>query len=213
MILLADNDILVKLAQCDLMGEALDIFGVNNSDCYVLDTAKYALYLNDPDKCIGRRLGTAHAYERLCSFIGECSELGAARDDVDLIEELMLVESLDAGELALVLHANQLDQIGNFHGFATGDKRALRGIAESECHAVKALLTEKVDCLESVLLKAVNRYGHASIRQKVEQALQVTDPAKFDTVLRMSFGNGRDELHCTECLKHYMQPVVQFIKP
>ncbi|MGK9416054.1 hypothetical protein ACSSUR_07840 [Pseudomonas cedrina] len=213
MILLTDNDILIKLSQCDLVETALDVFQCSLADCYVLDTAKHSLYLSNPDKCIERRLGSAAAYGRLAGLIDGCRELGAAGEDIDFLEELMDVEGIDAGELSLLMHAHGLNQSGSPFHFTTGDKRALMGIASSQSERAKRLLHQKVDCVESILLKAIHMKGFDEISGKIISAMQVTDPKKFDTVMRMSFGEGRSKDHAHDCLVQYLNPVLQFIRP
>lgn len=213
MILLSDNDILLKLAQCDLVAEALTIFQCGLADCYVLDTAKYALFLNAPDKCITKRLGNKFAYERLCSLIYGCRELGAAAENFNLLEELMQVDAIDAGEQALLMHAHDLYHKGHPYAFTTGDKRALLGIQKSNAQSIKQVLDKRVDCLESIVLKAIHYYGFEAISQKICNAMAITDQQKFDTVLRMAFGAGRDSAHARQCLLGYLEPVLPFIRP
>lgn len=41
MILLSDNDLVIKLAQCDLIDEALASLESVRNDCFVLSTMKY----------------------------------------------------------------------------------------------------------------------------------------------------------------------------
>ncbi|MNV63411.1 hypothetical protein D3C71_1560030 [compost metagenome] len=89
MILLTDNDILVKLAQCDLIDEALAVFQCGLSDCYVLDSAKHSLYLNDVEKCVSRRVGSYQSYDRLCNLVQSCCVLDAADEDLDFMDELL----------------------------------------------------------------------------------------------------------------------------
>ena len=43
MIVLADNDILLKLACCDLYAEFLSSFGATHSDVRILNTARHVL--------------------------------------------------------------------------------------------------------------------------------------------------------------------------
>jgi hypothetical protein len=42
-IYLSDNDIIEKLAVCDLLDETLDSFGASPSDVYVLSTLKFRI--------------------------------------------------------------------------------------------------------------------------------------------------------------------------
>ncbi|WP_207261196.1 hypothetical protein [Pseudomonas sp. GW101-3H06] len=213
MILLTDNDILVKLAQCDLVEEALSVFQCGLSECYVLDSAKHSLYLNDVEKCVSRRVGCYQTYDRLCSLVQSCRELGAADDDLDFMDELLQIDSIDAGELLLLMHAFSLYQNRQPYLFTTGDKRALVGISMSESARAKQILFQRVECVESIILKAIQIYGFSHISTKVVHAQAIVAAEKYDKVLRMAFGAGRDEDHSNACLSQYLAPVGQFIRP
>lgn len=211
MILLTDNDILIKLSQCDLVGEALTVFECDLPQCYVLDTAKYSLFLNNPDKCIAKRVGNAQAYDRLCELVQGCSQLGAAEENIEFLEELSRMENVDPGEQALLLHAHQLHHSGEPFWLTTGDRKALLGVHGSDSEIAKAILRQRVECTESLVLKIINLHGFDAINNKVSSAAPVTD--RFDSVLRMAFGNGRDIQHARECLQNFLGPIAEYIRP
>ncbi|WP_312935248.1 hypothetical protein [Pseudomonas sp.] len=213
MIVLADNDVLVALAQCDLVDEALTVLECSFADCYVLDEAPFSLYLNNPVKCLDKRLGNPAAFNRLCHMVESCQKLGAAEENIDLLEQLMLLDEVHDGELQLTLHAENLhSQNANFT-LTTGDKNFLSAIYKSDCQLAKAILYQRVECLESQLVKAIGIYGHSHITSKVGYGKETTiNSKKFDTVLNMAFGNGRSEQHALECLKNYM-PARDFLRP
>lgn len=210
MILLTDNDILVKLSQCDLIGEALTVFGCPHQELHILDTAKHSLFLRNPDKCIAKRVGTSQAYERLCEFVGGCSELGAAVEDLDFLDELSQMEHIDPGEQQLLLHAYDLYKRGNPYLLTTGDRKALEGVIDSNSAAAKAMLHQRVECTESLIIKAMDIYGFEYLNTKVGAAATTTP--RFDSVLRLSFGQGRDQQHAVSCLQSYLTPVAPFIR-
>jgi len=212
MILLTDNDILVKLAQCDLIEEALSVFGCGLNKCYVLDSAQHSLYLRDADKCVSRRVGSYQSYERLCSLVQSCRVLGAAHEDLDFMDELLQIDSIDEGELLLLMHAFSLYQQNAPYAFTTGDKRALVGISMSQSVRAQQILFQRVECVESIILKAIQIYGFAHISNKLIQAQMQVAADKYDKVLRMAFGAGRDEPHCHACLGQYLAPDAHFIK-
>lgn len=213
MILLTDNDILVKLSQCDLIDEALSVFQCGLDECYVLDSAKHSLYLNDVEKCVSKRVGSYQSYERLCHLVQSCRALGAADEDLDVMDELLQIDSIDDGELVLLMHAFSLYKNQQPYLFSTGDKRALVGIATSPFNRAKQVLFQRVECVESIILKAIQIYGFPHISTKLIQAQALVAADKYDKVLRMAFGTGRDEHHCKTCLSQYLAPVKQFIKP
>lgn len=88
MILLSDNDLVVKLAQCDLIGEALDLLRSSAKDCSVLNTLRYSLRLNDPEKAIARYVGSVQAFERINELLDSCQVLPETPIDFDLLEHL-----------------------------------------------------------------------------------------------------------------------------
>lgn len=211
MILLTDNDILIKLSQCDLVSEALSVFDCDLSGCHILDFVKYSLYLNDADRCIAKRVGSVVAYERLCELVEGCTELGAADENIDFLEDLSQMENVDAGEQALLLHAYNVYHQGEPFWLATGDRKALVGIQNSMSAVAKKILHQRVECTESLVLKIMDACGFDAINHKVASAAPITD--RFDSVLRMAFGFGRDVQHARGCLHSYLSPIAEFIRP
>ncbi|PKI25668.1 hypothetical protein [Pseudomonas monteilii] len=213
MIVLADNDVLVALAQCDLVDEALTVLNCGFSDCYVLGEAPYSLYLNNPAKCLDKRLGNPSAFDRLCTMVESCQKLGAAQENIELLEQLMLLDGVHDGELQLTLHAENLHSQSKSFTLTTGDKTFLSAIYDSDCELAKTILYQRVECLESLLVKAIGLYGHEHITTKVGIGKETTTNAKkFDTVLSMAFGNGRAEQHTLDCLSNYMRPAQYFLR-
>jgi len=213
MILLTDNDILVKLSQCDLIDEALAVFQCDLGECYVLDSARHSLYLNDVEKCVAKRVGSYQSYDRLCNLVQSCRVLGAADEDFDFMDELLQIDSIDDGELLLLMHAFSLYQNGHPYSFTTGDKRALVGILMSQSERAKQILFQRVECVESIIIKAIQIFGFPHVSAKLINAQELVAVEKYDKVLRMAFGAGRDEHHSHTCLSQYLAPVAQFIKP
>lgn len=211
MILLTDNDILIKLSQCDLVGEALSVLGVGLSDCHILDFVKYSLYLGDPDKCIAKRVGSAPAYERLYELVAGCSELSAADENINFLEELSQMDNIDPGEEALLLHAHNLYYKDVTFCLVTGDRKALVGVHGSTSVIAKSILHQRVECTESLVLKIIEIYGFDAVNHKIASAAPLT--ARFDSVLRMAFGIGRDIQHARGCLQSYLNPIAEFIRP
>ncbi|GGJ32809.1 hypothetical protein [Pseudomonas avellanae] len=214
MIVLADNDVLIALAQCDLVDEALTVLGCGFNDCYVLGEAPFSLYLTDEAKCFDKRLGNHRAFDRLCYIVDSCKKLGPADEDIGLLEELLQIEGVHDGELQLTLHAENLYRANTLFTVTTGDKTFLKAIYDSDCMHAQAILSQRVECLESLLLKALALYGHEYITHKIGVGKSTTTKSnKFDGVLSMAFGNGRDLQHTTSCLNNYMDPVRYFLRP
>jgi len=213
MVLLSDNDILIMLAQCNLIDEALSVFQCTLSDCYVVGAAPYSLYLNDPQKCYDKRLGNHSAFDRLTGLVDSCHKLGEADENIDLLEALSRIDGVDDGELELFMHADSMHRGRHPYILTTGDKRSLRALLSSNCTLSFPSLFQRVECLESLLLKAISLYGHAHITNKVGAGYATTTKQdRFDQVLRIAFGANRDEATTRQALNHYMQDVAYFIR-
>lgn len=214
MILLADNDILIMLAQCDLVDEALSVFQCGLNECFVVGAAPYSLYLNDPQKCYDKRLGNHAAFDRLAGLVGSCQRLGASEENIDLLEALTRIDGVDDGELELFMHADSLHRNHQQYTLTSGDKRSLKALLASDCTLALPSLFQRVECLESLLLKAISLYGHAHVADKIGRGhATTTRQDRFAQVLRVAFGNERNEAATREALNYYMQDVACFIRP
>lgn len=214
MILLADNDILITLAQCDLVNEALSVFQCGLAECFVVGAAPYSLYLNDPQKCYEKRLGNHAAFDRLTGLVSSCQRLSEADENIDLLEALSRIDGVDDGELELFLHADNLHRNQLQYLLTTGDKRSLKALLANNCVLALPSLFQRVECLESLLLKVMAIYGHSHVTSKVGMGFSTTTKAdRFAQTLRVAFGNGRGEDATREALTHYMQEVAYFIRP
>ncbi|MGF6590694.1 hypothetical protein [Pseudomonas sp. 2835] len=207
MILLSDNDLIIKLAQCDLIGEALESLEATRKDCFVLSTIKYSLRLNDPDKSIARYVGSTQAFERINELLDTCQVLSEAPIEFDLLEHLNEIPSIDAGEQALFLHAKDNDSKAIDYRILTGDKRALRAICNYEQLEAFAFLRTKIVCLESCMMDMIDVVGFDQVNQKVIAAREQVGESKYDQVLRAAFGADRNKDHCLECLSNYSSDI------
>jgi len=207
MILLSDNDLVVKLAQCDLIGESLEFLRSSAKDCSVLNTIRYSLRLNDPEKSIARYVGSAQAYERIHELLDSCQVLPEAPIDFDLLDHLNEISEIDPGEQALFMHAKDHHVRLIDYRILTGDKRALRAICNYDQPEHFEFLRTKVTCLESCMIGLVSNYGFDHINQKVSTAKEQVVNSKYDQVLRAAFGDGRSQEHCVECLQSYSSDI------
>ncbi|NAT22096.1 hypothetical protein [Pseudomonas syringae] len=205
MILLSDNDLIIKLAQCDLLYESLTWLEADATDCFVLQSFQYSLQLKDPDKSIAKYVGSPQAYDRICTFYEACSVLGEADVDFELIDHMEQISEIDPGEFALFLHArHQYDKLEDFK-VLTGDKRALSAIcAYGDFELAFPFLPGNVECVESTMLNLINIFGYKYVNERVSKAKHEVIEKKYDKVLRAAFGSNRMEQHCGECLRSYM---------
>lgn len=122
MICLADNDIVKKLAICNLIDEAVSALGVSLDEILVLPTARYKLGVaKHPDKARAN-LGI-ETFDRLASFLNSVGVIGVVPppDEQRLFDDAL---DIDPGE-AILFSASA------FYSrcyIATGDKRSLRAL-------------------------------------------------------------------------------------
>ena len=182
MICLFDNDIISKLAFCDLFDDALTTLGAKRDEVFVLPTARFVLLkpIKHPEVA-KERLGEA-AYDRVRTFLESVGVL----DTPPPTEEFQIFDDLvgiDSGEAILFSATAQFPQFV----LATGDKRSLRALyAEPKCKLICDRLAGKVVCFEQVVRLIIDQVDFASVLKKLV-------PARgCDTALRAVFGSGLD---------------------
>ena len=193
MIHLCDNDIVEKLAICDLLDDALAALGATLSDVYVIPTLRHRIGGKARVKA-EKRLGK-EVVERILSFIDDAREITqSSSNDLFILDDLI---GIDAGE-AVLLSATA------FHPdfrLLTGDKRCLRTLAsDSRCQGIAARIQGRVLCLEQVIRHLVTHFGFEHVRSKVTRHLYC------DNALRSAFGSGLEstEVNCLACLQGYI---------
>lgn len=187
-IVIADNDIIHKLACCDLLTELLQLLGVPPTEIWVLPSMPHMLR---------RKLKSdAKAIAVLEKFLRSVALMPEA--DITTLEQF---PELDVGErqmLAVLLNTPDVEQL------LTGDKRALKliGMICANDSAINARLSDaKVDCLESIMLALIEQLGFSVVNAKVVAG------KPSDGVLTMSFGAQRNEAHARGALNSYLEAV------
>ena len=179
MIILSDNDIIYKLAACDMLDEALVALGVMYTDVYVLPTAKYKFGITKNPARAEARYGP-EVVARIRNFLANVREL----DVVGPSEELQLlaeIDGIDVGEAVLFSATVRFDN----YLLATGDKNSLRAMASSPtCQPIARRLSGHVICLEQLVTRVIAHFGFAYVKDKVVPA------RSCDTALRAAFGSG-----------------------
>lgn len=186
MIILADNDIVHKLACCDLLDSFLEWLDSPPAQVWVIATLPFVLrkkLKNNP-----AALACLEAFLLKTQAIPEAS-----------IELLQRYEQLDEGErqmLAVLVEDQRITRL------VTGDKRALRQIARmvaNDRDLAQRLAQTRTDCLESVMLGLLDHFGHVAINAKASLGVD------SDKVLKMTFGPARSEAHAREVLTAYLK--------
>jgi hypothetical protein len=202
-IFLSDNDILQKLAACDLLDEMISIFDASKSDFYVLSTLKY--HFGKPETLKRRkaeaRLGP-ETVSRVIDFLHSASEITS---EVSIADQARLNEipQIDSGEVILI------SATASFADFRvlTGDKRCLKALAtHRDCEDIARRIEGHVICFEQVLCKILARFDFSVVKAKVIPALSYP---QCDTALRAAFGSGNESTrqNTVECLRSYVHEI------
>ncbi len=186
MIYLSDNDIVEKLAICDLLDEALVAFNASRADVLIIPTLKNRIGIGTPRPKAVRRLG-AEVAERLVEFIGAVQEISDfSAEDHLMLEALDDSIEIDPGEIILLAATARLQE----YLLLTGDKRCLKAVATCpECAEIARRIQGKVVCFEQIIYRIIDDRGFEYVRAKVVPVMQICD-----TALRAAFGSG---MHAT----------------
>jgi len=181
-IYLSDNDIVEKLAICDLLDEALVAFNATRADVLVIPTLKLRIGIGTPRPKVVQRLGVEVA-ERLVGFIGTVREIDDySRDEHQMLEDLDDSIEIDAGEIVLLSATAVLSD----YLLLTGDKRCLRAVATCpECAEIARRIRGRVVCFEQIIWRIIDSSGFEHVRAKVVPVMHACD-----TALRSAFGSG-----------------------
>lgn len=178
MILLSDNDVIGKLASCDLLDSALEVLKATRKEVYVLGTARYVLGVSSkPKKKL--RFDT-DTLVRIRAFLdsvqtlpeGQGAELAALNE----------VPAIDPGEAILYAAASRFEDFR----LATDDRNSLRALAGSGLGQVIAKLNGKVITFLPLIGRLIDHLGFEDVRARVVPARQC------DTSLRALFGSGME---------------------
>lgn len=180
MVVLTDNDILFKLAACRLIDRLPVLLGVDKSEVWVLETAPHVAR-DSHDRY------PAETIERVVAFLSGTSVLDVDLVDDDVLERLLQLERLDAGEAILYAVAINLED----SCVATGDKRSLRCLSEAPgCEDICARLSESIICFEQIMRWFMQQMDYATYRSHVAPARTCDGVLEY-----MAFSQGLDTPH------------------
>jgi len=183
--LLIDNDIVLKLAQLDLLDSATPLLNGKYGDLQVLRTLRYKFCPNNEVK--RARLAKKYTKDiltRLMAFIDmHVSEVDCEVTDASLINAMASSDDgLDIGEMQLLQALIESDESSMF----TGDKRFLRALANDHNVVVHSdKLNQSFICFEQIIIFLINELGFDFVKHKYILALKAG--LSIDTTLRMCF--------------------------
>jgi hypothetical protein len=201
LIVLADNDIILKLAQCDLLDDLPNILGEKCTDVFITDTAKYQLLPKSSAKALSK-CGNEETLARLTAFL-ETTQTLSAIENTALLAQLGDIDGIDGGEKFLFAAAVEIDN----PLLITGDKRALRALLEhqDQLPTVFSALQNAVVTFESAILLAMRLVGFAIVKQKL------LGSPKPDGMLRLVLKSETGEADFIECLCSYSKEIAALL--
>ncbi len=195
MILLADTDLLLKLAQCDLLEAFLVAFDVTASDLAIVRRSRFSIISPKHRKKLG-----AVRFGQLLEFLAGVSDV---KHDPHESEIAMLTEQtgIDAGEAVLFAVCAHSENCF----LATGDKQCLLGLSmasetDADCGRICHALTGRIFCFEQILSRVLDHFGFEAIRESLIRGREC------DTGLRIWLGSTLDanEARFREGLTSYL---------
>jgi hypothetical protein len=188
-VVLADNDIIHKLACCGLLQALLQWLGAPPTEVWVLPSMRFMLRK--------KLKADSTALAELERFLPQVSDMPAA--DINMLQ--LFPTGMDVGErqmLAILVNTPEVERM------ITGDKRALRLIGcmcRDDAALNQRLSQARVDCLESIMLAFIDTLGFEEVNAKVSLGL------KSDKVLQASFGTNKLETNARASLAYYLNDV------
>jgi hypothetical protein len=182
--LLLDNDVVHKLAQLDMLDEAISSLNINYGDIFVLETLRYKFC--HPSNSVRRRKQEnkygKEVIDRIELFISQTKIISEEVTDPDFIDAMNDGNALDIGEMQLLsaLFSSENDDL-----LFTGDKRFLRALSERESLAEKLnSVSNRFVSFEQIVMLLIERAGFDQVQSRV---LIAHSNGGFDKTLRCCF--------------------------
>ncbi len=177
-----DNDIILKLATCDLFDETLTTFEIDATQIQILDSFKHKFA---SDRQIQRKRGnqankdyTQYQVKKALEITENYATLSEHNSDIDRNIYLKLYnysqtsndkkDKIDTGEAILISHICYLSQQGYTNNYLlTQDKCCLRALIKSGFTDITEHLDGRIWCLEQLILKYIEKFDFDVIQSKV----------------------------------------------
>lgn len=201
MIILADNDIILKLAQCDLLESLPQLLGAPIEHIFATPTAKFQLLPKKPERLLNK-CGNQETVCRLKEFLEAVKDIPAI-ENLELLTRIAGIPNIDPGEqqLFVACASNATSTL------ISGDRKALRAVTANK-ESVPELhegLIGKVITFESALLLALSELGFAVLKQKLLAC------PKPDGMLKQVLRQDMTEENLRECLISYTREASIFL--
>lgn len=160
MICLADTDIILKLAVCDLLPQTLEVLDVLPQEVYVFKEEALRVYQYDLD-VIDQY--SEEERKRAVQFVKRVRGLYSEIDPDE--QNYMQAAGIDTGEQAIFGATRDSMEFQ----VVTADRNALRKLAHAPlCGDICARMRGRVRSLDQIVLLLVQRYGYETIRIQIE---------------------------------------------
>jgi len=204
MVLLCDNDIVLKLAAFGLLDATIEALA--GEEIFVLDTARHRL--RKPGRCTREKftpevINAALEWTEAATPLNDPidSDIADAFVSAEYEDEEGAICRIDAGELILFANAKAYPHAQ----LLTGDKKALYALGrhrenDSHAKAIHAALRQRVVCTEAAICLNIANLGF-------KQARTCIAPARHcDNSTRVAFGAGlhTEESNAMEMLNEYL---------
>lgn len=185
-LLLADNDVVLKLCVFDLFEEGLQALDCERDHIRVLPTAIYKMRdLRKRDR--SRAQYGEQGLDRTIEVLGSLQVVDGAVSP-DLQEQLLNHHWIDKGEAVLVCAATEMESAF----IATGDKRFIEAFGGAQdLQNVRAVLNGRIWCLEAVILKIIDRFGFRYCDERMGPVVGALDVDKY---IKMVWRNGEGQV-------------------
>lgn len=201
MIVLSDNDVILKLAQCDLLQYLPEILNEDENEIFVSPTARFQLLMpKKPQKALVK-CGSDKVYRGVADFLDRVQVIPETDNDA-LLELLRSVPHIDVGEQVLL--ACCMENPGSL--FMTGDRRCLQAVMDNKAiiATVHSRLMDSVVTFESALLLSVRMLGFDAVYKQL-----LTNP-KPDSMLKIAMRSAQHDDVCG-CLLSFTRPVYDYL--
>lgn len=193
MSLFFDNDIVYKLARCNLIDETLALLSSNTDNVSVLETLRYRFKLHKGGEEAVEICGNIETVERMSAFYDSCQKVPMPQS-VETLAQLIDIPNIDEGEAILIASAIEQGDVFLF----SGDKRAVRGLTTNKDISEK--LHQRLVCLEHIFIDHIHTLGFEYVDSRMNPAREC------DTVLKIAFSGGKVD-SALDALNYYLEEI------
>lgn len=179
MICLADTDVVLKLAACNLLKQSLEVLGVTRQEVYIFREEAYFVYRYSP-KVLDTYPEVAR--RRALMFINSVHNILVPATSEE--QAYMQHAGIDAGEQAIFGATREYQDFQ----VITADRKALRALAHADgCGGICARMNGRVVSMEQILLRLIAHIGFATLQA------QVLPCASYDVAFELPFAAGNTQ--------------------